>query len=158
MKKTVSIIFFLSILFFSFPLFSQVIFSDDFESGTASEEWGLYRAGEELLTAVAMTEAPVALAGGGDYVGYLQDIDASYTGAAIALAGDVSAANYSIEADVYCYVNNAVGSAYTGVTMYSDSSQSTYLKLVADFDGSQRMRLYNNHLNTKNGTCNMQSH
>lgn len=148
MKKTVTTIFFLSILFFSFPLFSQVIFSDNFESGTASEEWGLYRAGEELLTAVAMTEAPIALANGGDYIGYLQDSDGSYTGAAIALAGDVSAVNYSVEADVYCYVNNAGGSAYTGVAMYADSSQSTYLKLVADFDGSQRMRLYNNHLNT----------
>ena len=148
MKKINTILFLLIFLFLSSPIFSQVIFSDDFESGAANAEWGVYRAGEEPLTVVAMTEAPTPLAGGGDYIGYIQDLDGSYTGAAIVLAGDVSASDYSVEADVYCYVNNAGGSAYTGVAMYSDSSQSTYLKLAADFDASQRMRLYNNHLNT----------
>ncbi len=147
MKKRVIVIFFFSILFLSSTNFSQVVFSDDFESGTANAEWGIYRAGEETLTAVAMAEAPMPLEGGGAYVGYLQDIDASYTGAAIALAGDVSASDYSVEADVYCYANHAEGSAYTGVAVYGDSSIGTYIKLAADFDSNQRMRFYNNHLN-----------
>ena len=147
MKKTFTIFVSTFVLLFSSTIFAQTIFSDDFESGTASSEWGLYRADEELITAVPMADAPEALPNGGSYVGYLQDIDASYTGAAIALAGDISAANYSVEADVYCYANHPGGSAYTGVAMYADSAQSTYIKLVADFDGSQRMRLYNNHLN-----------
>jgi FlgD Ig-like domain len=147
MKKRVIVIFFFSLLFLSSTIFSQVLFSEDFESGTANAEWGLYRAGEELITAVPMGDVPKPLAGGGEYVGYLQDSDGSYTGAAIALAGEVTAANYTIEADVYCYVNNAGGSAYTGVAVYADSAQGTYIKLVADFDDSQRMRFYNNHLN-----------
>ncbi|MCF6270520.1 MAG: T9SS type A sorting domain-containing protein [Melioribacteraceae bacterium] len=147
MKKFTTILISSILLFLSSSLFAQVLFSDNFESGTASAEWGVYRAGEETVTAVPMGDAPKALSNGGNYVGYLQDSDGTYTGAAIALAGDVSAANYNIEADVYCYVNNANGSAYTGVTFYSDSTRSVYLKLVADFDGSQRMRLYNNRLN-----------
>ncbi len=53
-----------------------------------------------------MATAPEPLANGGDYVGYIQDIDNSYTGAAIILAGATSLQDYSIEGDVYCYVNH----------------------------------------------------
>ncbi len=140
----------LSTLIFLF-VFSQLIFaqstsfSENFESGTASSDWGVYRFGEENVVAVPMAEAPQALAGGGDYVGYLQDIDVSYTGAAIALAGDTDMQNYSIEGDVYCYVNQPV-SAYTGLVVYGDSTKQIYIKLVADFDGDQRLRLFNNKL------------
>ncbi len=147
MKNFITILISSLFLFLSSSLFAQVLFSDNFESGTASTEWGVYRNGEETITAVPMGNAPSALEGGGNYVGYLQDSDGTYTGAAIALAGDISAANYTIEADIYCYANNPNGSAYTGVVMYADSSKRTYIKLVADFDASQRMRLYNNHLN-----------
>jgi len=146
MKKTVTILFFLSILFLSSSLFAQVLFSDDFESGTASSEWGLYRDGEEPITAVAMSEAPVALPDGGGYVGNIIDADTSFTGAVLALAGEQTAANYSVEADVYCYTNHPNGSAYTGVVVYADSSVKTYIKMVADFDANQRIRLYNNKL------------
>lgn len=121
-----------------------VIFSEDFESGTASEAWGLYRANEETVIAVASTTAPVALAEAGNSIGFLQDADGTYNGAAIALAGETTLANYSIEGDVYCYVNHPGGSAYTGLVAYADSASGIYIKLVADFDGDQRLRLYNN--------------
>ncbi len=146
MKKAVTVLFFLSILFLSSPIFSQVIFSDDFESGSPSSEWGLYRAGEELITAAEMSVVPVALPNGGSYVGNIIDADTSFTGAALALAGEQTAANYSVEADVYCYTNHPNGSAYTGVVVYADSSVKTYIKMVADFDANQRIRLYNNKL------------
>ena len=134
----------------SLSLMAQgIIFEDDFESGSAKADWGLYRAGEEPLTAVPMANAPAALANGGNYVGYLQDLDASYNGAGIALAGDVSASNYSIEADVYCYVGHSEGSAYTGLVVYADSSVGIYEKFAADFDGNDRFRLYNNKINTQ---------
>ena len=148
--KTLSTIFFVivSLFFFLIPsaIFAQQIFSEDFESGTVDASWGLYRAGEEFVTAVPMANAPQPLASGGSFVGHLQDIDASYTGAAIALAGSTDLQNYSIEGDVYCYVNHPQGSAYTGLAVYSDSSKGVYIKLAADFDADQRFRLYNNKL------------
>jgi hypothetical protein len=146
--------FFTFILLIVLPLAlsaQTVIFSEDFESGTPNSAWELYRVGEEAVQAVDMASAPAALANGGNYVGMIQDTDLSYTGAALALAGSVSDANYTIEADVYCYVNQPV-SAYTGLVFYADSShQGTqshgiYYKLVADFDASNRFRLYNNQL------------
>ena len=123
---------------------ASVIFSEDFESGTASEQWGLYRANEETVVAVANATAPVVLENGGNYAGFLQDADGTYNGAAIALAGETTLANYSIEGDVYCYVNHSGGSAYTGLVAYADSAAGVYIKLVADFDQDQRLRLYNN--------------
>lgn len=146
MKKLLIIL--LTLSFAALPVIAQsIIFSDDFESGSVDAGWGLYRAGEEPLSAVPMTSAPVALGNGGSYVGYLHDADNSYTGAGIALAGEESLDNYTIEADVYCYVNHSEGSAYTGLVVYADSTIGTYEKLVADFDGNDRFRLYNNHLN-----------
>ena len=122
------------------------LFSDDFETGTPSDDWGLYRVNEENVTAVEMTSAPAVLDDGGNYVGYIHDVDGSYNGAAIILAGEPTMQNYSIEGDVYCYVNHAGGSAYTGLTVYGDSTAGVYIKLVADFDSDQRLRLYNNKL------------
>lgn len=142
-----------SLLTLSLGYGQSLIFSDDFETGDASGDWGTFFNGEEALEAVTMATAPAALDGGGSYVGHLQDSDGSYTGVAMAVAGDLSLQDYAIEADVYCYVNNAGGSAYTGVVVYADSShagsQSSnfYYKLVADFDASNRFRLYNNQLN-----------
>jgi len=130
-----------------------VIFSEDFESGTASQDWELFWDGEEGISAIEMASAPATLIDGGNYVGMLHDADGSYTGYAMAVAGDVTLQNYAIEADVYCYVNNAAGSVYSGLVVYADSShagsESTefYYKLVADFDSSNRFRLYNNQLN-----------
>ncbi|RMF06980.1 MAG: hypothetical protein D6762_08465, partial [Candidatus Neomarinimicrobiota bacterium] len=133
------------------PGWSQtVIFSEDFESGTPSSDWEVFYAGEEALQAIPMSSAPAALANGGNYVGYLQDVDASYTGIAAAVAGDLNLQNYTIEADVYCYVNDPGGSAYTGIVVYADSSREGsashgfLYKLVADFDADNRLRLYNN--------------
>jgi len=140
----------------NFAAAQLTIFSDNFESGTPSTDWGIYRANEEVIQAKPMGEAPVALTGGGDFVGYIHDIDISYTGVAIALAGDIDAKDYTIEADVFCYVNNPNGSAYTGLIAYADSSfqgsqaHGIYYKLVADFDASDRFRLYNNQLNFSN--------
>jgi FlgD Ig-like domain len=142
----------LSLMFFpivfSGLISAQQIFSDDFESGAASPEWGVYYAGEDELAAVPMASVPLPLANGGDYVGWLEDVDTSYTGVALALAGSTEAANYSIEGDVYCYVNHPDGSAYTGLAVYSDSSIGTYIKMAADFDPVPypRIRLFNNHL------------
>ena len=148
-----SFLLFMSIFIISFSgLFSQtVIFSEDFESGTPSTDWGLYRVGEEPIQAIPSGSVPVALSNGGSFAGVIQDTDISYTGVAIALAGAIDARNYTIEADVFCYVNQPV-SAYTGLVFYADSShQGTqshgiYIKLVADFDVSNRFRLYNNQL------------
>jgi hypothetical protein len=94
-----------------------------------------------------MATAPKPLTGGGSYVGLLQDVDVSYTGAAIALAGTTNLRDYAIEADVYCYVNQPV-SGYTGLCVYSDSARGIYIKMAADFDVSKRIRLSNNKLDT----------
>lgn len=49
---TILIVFFFLV---SSQVFSQsVIFTDDFESGTANAEWGTYYSGEDELQAVAM--------------------------------------------------------------------------------------------------------
>lgn len=146
MIKTFTILSTLVLMLFFTSVVPAQLFTEDFESGTASPDWGVYRAGEENVTAVTMATAPEPLANGGAYIGHVQDIDNSYTGAAVILAGATSLQNYSIEGDVYCYVNHPDGSAYTGLVVYGDSSQGTYLKLAADFDGDQRFRLYNNRL------------
>jgi hypothetical protein len=134
-------------------IFAQSLpFSEDFEDSDVSE-WQLYRVGEEALQAVDMSSAPTTLFNGGNKVGYLQDSDASYSGAAIALVGETTDQNYTIDGDVYVYQNHAGGSAYTGLVVYADSSfqgsasHGYYVKLVADFDASNRFRLYNNQMN-----------
>jgi len=124
------------------------IFSDNFETGVVNPAWGLYWPNEENLTVIPMSAAPAALETGGDYVALIHDVDASYNGAAILLAGAGAAQNYSIEGDVYCYANHPGGSAYTGLVVYADSAAGIYIKLVADFDRDQRLRLYNNKINT----------
>ncbi len=129
----------------------EPIFTEDFESSTPSVDWGLYREGEEAIQAVAMSSAPRPLTGGGEYVGKIQDADASYSGAAIILAGTTSDSNYTIEGDVYIYTFHPGGSAYTGLVVYADSSAGTYYKLAADFDANNRFRLYNNHLDYMTG-------
>jgi hypothetical protein len=135
-------------LFITGTVSAQSLFTDDFESGTASAQWERYFEAEDLITAVPMATAPVPLATGGNYIGWLQDSDGSYTGAALSIAGMTTDQDYSIEADVYCYVYHPEGSAYTGIAFYADSSIGdfgTYIKIVADFDANQRIRLYNNH-------------
>jgi len=144
-------IFTLILLAMTFSLAFGQAYTEDFEDGDISE-WAQYRADEEMIQAVDMTSAPAVLIGGGDKVGYIQDLDYSYSGAAILLDGEVTDANYTVEADVYVY-ENASTSAYTGIVAYADSSHQGphsygyYVKLVADFDGDNRFRLYNNQLN-----------
>jgi hypothetical protein len=119
--------------------FSQtVIFTEDFESGKPNSIWQTYYKNEDSLLAVPSSQAPKLLSGGGNYVGYLQDVDGSYSGSAVAVAGDVTLKNYSIEADVYVYVNQPL-SAYTGLVVYADSSKHDFYKLRADFDASDRI-------------------
>ena len=97
MKTILLLLIFSSILIF--PAYSQTeLFSEDFESGTASSEWGLFWANEETVQAVPMDSAPVALVNGGSYCGFLQDADGTFTGAAMALAGAVDA--NTINADI----------------------------------------------------------
>jgi hypothetical protein len=85
-------------------------------------------------------------------LGYLQDTDGSNTGVALAIAGSTNLYDYSIECDVFCYVYHFSGlSAYTGIVVYADSTINTYIKMVADFDGNQRIRLYNNHVDFGTG-------
>lgn len=146
MKKT-STIFLLTLfsilILFNVNGFSQTLFTEDFESGTPSLQWGHYPnpstgLPEETVVAIPMSSAPVALPNGGSFVGHLQDLDGTYTGSAVALAGNVSLKNYSIEADVYCYVG-ATPSAYTGLVVYADTTQKDFYKLRADFDVSDRI-------------------
>lgn len=128
---------------------AQSIFTEDFESGTASLQWERFFAGEDIVAAVPMANAPTPLSTGGSYVGWLQDVDTSYTGIALSIAGTTEMKDYSIEADVYCYVNHPDGSAYTGLVIYADSSIGTYIKMTADFDAVPypRIRLFNNRFN-----------
>lgn len=133
------------ILMLNVALFGQS-YSDDFEDGDPNG-WEQYRAGEEMLQIVDMNSAPAVLPGGGDKVALIQDIDLSYTGAAIVLIGDEMDKDYIVEADVYVYENHSQGSAYTGIVAYGDSTEGYYVKLAADFDSSDRLRLYNNQLN-----------
>jgi hypothetical protein len=120
------------------------LFEEDFESGTPNDDWGVYYTGEEAIQAVDMATAPIPLANGGSKIGYLQDVDVSYQGIALAMAGDTTDSNYTIEADVYCYTYHPEGSAYTGVVAYADSGRGVYYKLVADFDADNRFRFYSN--------------
>lgn len=117
-----------------------VIFTEDFESGSANAAWATYYKNEDKLAAKPMANAPQALATGGNYVGLLQDIDGTYTGSAVATTGDLSLKDYSIEADVYCYVNQSL-SAYSGLVVYADSSKRDFYKIRADFDASNRVNL-----------------
>ena len=148
MRKTATFLF-AAVMILSFTtapmVLSQTLFSDDFESGSASTLWENYFYNEDLVAAVDMANAPEPLFNGGNYIGYLQDIDISYTGAALSIAGESTWQDYAVEGDVYCYVNQSP-SAYTGLAFYCDSTIGTYIKLVADFDTDQRLRLYNNHL------------
>ena len=153
MQRKVTL-FALILLVLTFSLALGQAYTEDFEDGDISE-WAQYRADEEMIQAVDMASAPSILIGGGDKAGYIQDLDYSYSGAAILLKGEVADANYTVEADVYVY-ENALTSAYTGIVAYADSahqgphSHGYYVKLVADFDGDNRFRLYNNQLNFSN--------
>jgi len=118
-----------------------VIFTENFESGSPNASWATYYSGEDQLLAKPMASAPSALTGGGNYVGLLQDANGSYTGSAVAISGALTLKDYSIEADVYCYVNNAGGSAYTGLVVYADTTKKDFYKLRADFDASDRINL-----------------
>lgn len=115
-----------------------VVFTEDFESGKPNSQWSSYYKNEDSLTAVPVAQAPKPLATGGNYVGKLQDLDGSYSGSAVAVAGDLNLKNYSIEADVYVYVNQSL-SAYTGLVVYADSAKKDFYKLRADFDVSDRL-------------------
>ena len=149
MKTAFATLAFLSLLVFSsmgHEAFGQVVvFSENFESGTANPAWGVYyrhpttRAPEDSVKARPMAQAPEPLVGGGNYVGYLQDRDTSYNGSAVAVSGDVSLKDYSIEADVYCYTSTGVLSAYTGIVVYADSSKRDFYKMRADIDNSNRI-------------------
>ena len=147
MNKTFTFFSIILMLFFTGAISAQEIFSDDFESGTADPNWEAFYPGEEIVTAVPMSSAPQPLPNGGNYVGWLQDADTSYTGIASSVNGETTMQDYSIEGDVYCYVNNSGGSAYTGLVVYADSSIGTYIKMAADFDQVPypRIRLFNNH-------------
>ncbi|MDP1677789.1 MAG: FlgD immunoglobulin-like domain containing protein [Bacteroidota bacterium] len=116
-----------------------IVFSEDFESGTANAQWQTYYKNEDALVAKPMANAPKALTGGGNFVGLLRDSNVSFAGSAVAITGALSSKDYSIEADVYCYVNNAGGSAYTGLVVYADSSKKDFYKMRVDFDATDRI-------------------
>ena len=132
-------------LAFTSGVFAQTYFTEDFESGFADTSWGVFyidpttQEPEDSVVAVPMAQAPEVLATGGSYVGWLQDTNFTYQGSAVAINGSTSLANYSIEADVYCYVNNSGGSAYTGLVVYADTTKHDFYKLRADFDASDRI-------------------
>ena len=147
MKKSITVLLVMMLLAVFTGFASAQMFTEDFEDG-ADISWQQYRADEEMIIAIPNTGMAVpVLATGGTQIGYICDVDDSYTGAAILLNGVTTNQDYSIEADVYCYVNHPEGSAYTGIVVYADSSMGTYIKMAADFDANQRIRFYNNHLN-----------
>jgi hypothetical protein len=138
MKKIFTIIFVLAVVLSQKSFSQTVIFSENFESGTASSTWGTHYKGEETVVARPMSAVPAALTGGGSFVGLLQDINGSYTGSAVAVNGDVTLKNYSIEADVYCYQHQSL-SAYSGLVVYSDSAKKDFYKMRVDFDANDRI-------------------
>lgn len=144
MKKIITIfhftVFILAFVFSQTAFTQTVIFTENFESGTANPAWGVFYPGEDNVVARPMSQAPKPLATGGSFVGWLQDIDGSYTGSAVAVTGSVGLKDYSIEADVYCYVNLSL-SAYTGLVVYADSTrpQRDFYKMRVDFDVSNRI-------------------
>jgi hypothetical protein len=148
MKTTITrfgILGFLLLFVTVYGAFAQtVIFSENFESGSVNTAWGVHylvpgsAKGEDSLKVKPMAQVPKPLASGGNYVGWLQDRDTSFTGSAVAVAGAVSLKDYSIEADVYCYVNPSP-SGYTGLVAYADSSKRDFYKLRVDFDVSNRI-------------------
>ncbi|MBT4359365.1 MAG: hypothetical protein HOB84_05875, partial [Candidatus Marinimicrobia bacterium] len=69
----------LILLAMTFSLAFGQVYTEDFEDGNVSE-WQTFFADEENIQVVDMTSAPAVLVGGDDKVGYLQDIDGSYTG------------------------------------------------------------------------------
>ncbi len=155
---------FLPILIFSVIVFglaglspAQVIHQDDFEGGgdinwnplfflNDTQQW------EENLQVVLNPF-------GSGNVGMIQDVDTSYTGAALVGGDNFTYQNIAIEADVYCYFDTSSStSRYTGLALMADTSLSApdtintrYVKLVADFDDNfftgPRLRLYNSDLN-----------
>ncbi len=142
MKKTITIFLALIMVMFfgnAAVVPAQTIFTENFESGSVDPGWATFYAAEDALEAVPMATAPDVLPDGGDYIGWLQDVDGSYTGSAVAYNGDFGMSDYSIEADVYCYVNNPGGSAYTGLVVYADTNKHDFYKLRADFDASDRI-------------------
>jgi len=140
MKKLITVLAILVFLGPEIAIAQTVIFSENFESGAADATWDTYYKNEDKLIAKPMANAPKALTGGGNYVGLLQDADGSYTGSAVATSGIFTLKNYSIEADVYCYVGQSL-SAYSGLVVYADSSKKDFYKLRADFDASDRINL-----------------
>ncbi|NQV14470.1 T9SS type A sorting domain-containing protein [bacterium] len=154
MKRKVTILSVI-LLVLGFSLSYGQVFTEDFEDSDVSE-WEQYRIDEEMIQAVDMASVPQVLLEGGEKVGYIQDIDGSYSGAAILLTGDVTDADYTVEANFYVYDDAPPPfSAYTGVVAYGDSSQGYYVKLVADFDGSDRLRLFNNQFDPSTFTYTM---
>jgi hypothetical protein len=115
-----------------------VIFTEDFETGKPKAGWSAYYRNEDTLLAVASASAPKALATAGNYVGYLKDADTTYAGSAVAVFGDLTLKNYSIEADIYVYTGQSP-SAYTGLVAYADSSKKDFYKLRADFGTNNRI-------------------
>ncbi|MFA6980021.1 MAG: FlgD immunoglobulin-like domain containing protein [Ignavibacteriaceae bacterium] len=138
MKKIITFLGILLYLGSGISSAQTVIFTEDFESGSADAAWATYYKNEDKLVAKPMANAPKALATGGNYVGLLQDADGTYTGSAVAVTGDVALKDYSIEADVYCYVNQAL-SAYSGLVTYADSSKKDFYKMRVDFDATNRI-------------------
>lgn len=139
MKKLLKYVGFLALVSGAQIVYSQsVIFTEDFESGAANAQWETYYKNENPLIAKPIAEAPKPLTGGGSFVGLLQDADGSFTGSAVAVRGDLNLKDYSIEADVYCYVGKSL-SAYSGLVVYADSSKKDFYKLRVDFDASNRI-------------------
>ncbi len=139
MKKLLMLVGFVALVGGSQIVFGQsVIFNEDFESGNANAQWETYYKNENPLVAKPIAEAPKPLTGGGSFVGLLQDADGSFTGSAVAVRGDLNLKDYSIEADVYCYVGKSP-SAYSGLVVYADSSKKDFYKVRVDFDASNRI-------------------
>ena len=142
MKKSITVFSLVALmlsLVLSQTAFAQtVIFSENFESGAASTAWETYYKNEDKVVARAMSSAPKPLATGGSFVGCLQDLDGSFTGAAVAVTGALTLKDYSIEADVYCYVNPSP-SGYTGLVVYADSNKKDFYKMRVDFDATDRI-------------------
>lgn len=145
----------LIILFASLTLLqAQVINQDDFE-GSGNINWTpLFYSNTNMQWEENLLVVPNPFGSGN--VGKVQDLDTSYTGAAL-VGGDIFTYQHlAIEADVYCYVGGS-SSRYTGVALMADTSVGTsgeintrYVKLVADFDDNMgagpRLRLYNSDL------------
>ncbi len=126
-------------IFFSFQASGQ-LYEEYFTDGSAQLSWFPEWGGSDMEV-ISVVGNPSA----DGWVGKLSNEMSPPVGTALAGASDLG--DYLIEAYIYCVVTpgGPMSGPYEGVVARWDTtgptSEATYYSLIADFDGSQRIRL-----------------